>query len=822
MSSWVNYDHVIGQLQDAGLILDREVVPNNAWQKWRVEGEDKERRGRSILKEWTSGKGDTFIVGLAGVWHGNHFDQIKIEIPKRSGEREIDSEELKAMTAARKAVLKEAEASAKAQAKRAAEWAGIVWSGCHPVTEHHYLTRKRIQPHTARTLGAVDMDRLTGIDRDNADRLTRAGACLVIPMHDVDGNIHGLQLVTDTGKTFWPTGMAMSSTFGLLGHFPRSGTLLLTEGFATAASLHEATGLPTAYAFSAGNLGKAAAQIRKAAPNLRILIAADDDYLTDGNPGCTAAAKTSAEISHCDWIKPDFLDDLGQDRRGGKKLTDFNDLAILVCAPLTLARQIHAKLDSLGWRDGAGASSGAGALPQGGGDSGSVPMKSMITVDEAVARFWGTYGLGGKTLFDEHERRLVHRDDVMNIIPPRQWDNIKGHPGWRVARDTEIGFDPTEQDAAIRCNLFGGWPSTPKAGSCEALLGLLEYLCSNESNQDEIYSWILKWLAYPLQHRGAKMHTALVIHGPQGTGKSRFFEAYGKIFGPYFRVLGQEALEDKFNADWAEKKLFILADEVLARQDMFHIKNRLKGFITGDTIRVNPKNVAAHTERNHMNIVFLSNERMPLVMEADDRRHLVVWVPPKLGTHYFEEVNAEIEAGGIEALHDYLLNLDLGDFKPWTHPPMTKAKSDLRLLGESSEQRFIEEWLKLELEGPSGQILPVCPCLGSHLYKMYELWCERHGERRRGAKELISCAGKRHGWSAGESRATWVDANDRTIKKRKMVVPSTADLAEALKRVPESHRTYNKHVLPQPETVTLAEWLTDGFLTFAQAAEIEL
>ena len=127
MSSWVNYDHVIGQLQDAGLILDREVVPNNAWQKWRVEGEDKERRGRSILKEWTSGKGDTFIVGLAGVWHGNHFDQIKIEIPKRSGEREIDAEELKAMTAARKAVLKEAEASAKAQAKRAAEWAGIVW-----------------------------------------------------------------------------------------------------------------------------------------------------------------------------------------------------------------------------------------------------------------------------------------------------------------------------------------------------------------------------------------------------------------------------------------------------------------------------------------------------------------------------------------------------------------------------------------------------------------------------------------------------------------------------------------------------------------------
>ena len=37
--------------------------------------------------------------------------------------------------------------------------------------------------------------------------------------------------------------------------------------------------------------------------------------------------------------------------------------------------------------------------------------------------------------------------------------------------------------------------------------------------------WVLKWLAYPIQHPGAKMRTALVLHGPQGTGKNMFFEA---------------------------------------------------------------------------------------------------------------------------------------------------------------------------------------------------------------------------------------------------------------------------------------------------------
>jgi putative DNA primase/helicase len=820
MSAWVNYDSVISQLVAAGLVLDKDINVDNRWQTWRVEGEDRERRGRSILKEWTSSKGDSFVVGLAGVWHGNSFDQIKIEIEKRQGERDLSADELKAMAAARKAMLKEAEAAQKAQAKRAAEWAGIVWQHSQPVTKHDYLTRKQIQPHGTRQLGAIDPALLPGLDPDNAERLKRAAGSLLVPMHDTAGNIQGLQCIGKM-KTFWPTGMAMSSTFGLLGPLPRSGILILTEGFATAASLREATGYPVAYAFSANNLGKAAKALRKAAPGTKILIAADDDYLTDGNPGATAAAQAAAEVTLCDWLKPDFLDDAGQDRRAGRKLTDFNDLAVGTGVPLILAHQVHAKLDALGWRDGAGVAQGAGVLPRGGGGEGSA-MVSRLTIDEAVARYVGTYGFGGDMLFDEQERRLVHKKDVVNLLPRHGWDALKDHSAWRVVRDTEVGFDPTEQDASIKCNLFRGWPSEPVAGKCEALLDLLRYQCSNEGNADELFRWVLNWLAYPVQHRGAKMQTALVFHGGQGTGKSRFFEAYGSMFGPYFRVLGQEALEDKFNSDWAGQKMFILADEVMARQEMYHVKNRLKGFITGDSIRVNPKNLAAHTERNHMNIVFLSNERFPLVLEPDDRRFVVVYVPPKLSDDFFQDVNAEIAAGGVAALQHYLLNLDLGDFKPWTKPPMTKAKSDLIELGRSSEERFVEEWIALEMESPDGKTLPFGPCLGSHLYRAYELWCERHGERKRGAKDLISCVGKRHGWQAGESRATWTDLHDRSIKKRKMVVPSPGDLAEALKKSPmPEDRWTGAHVYPQPEGSTLAEWLTTGYLAFAQAMGIE-
>jgi hypothetical protein len=87
---------------------------------------------------------------------------------------------------------------------------------------------------------------------------------------------------------------------------------------------------------------------------------------------------------------------------------------------------------------------------------------------------------------------------------------------------------------------------------------------------------VLKWIAYPIQHPGAKMKTTLVVHGPQGTGKNLFFEALMSIYGEYGDVLDQSALEDKFN-DWASRKLFMIADEVVARSDVYHIKNKLKG-----------------------------------------------------------------------------------------------------------------------------------------------------------------------------------------------------------------------------------------------------
>ena len=385
MSSWVNYDDVLSQLSGAHLDLredsrHRPLTFDGQIQRWLVMGEDKEYRGWTRLREWTSAAGHTYIVGAYGVWRGADDGYTKIEMPRRDKDAArpaLTEADVAAIREAQKAAAKATADQRKAEAKQAARWAAQVWAHATPAAGHEYLERKRIGAHGARIMGEIGELRLPGIDESNLYRLQQAGGALVVPMHDEHGNVCGIQFIYPKGharakkierdKEFWPSGMAMGGTFGLIGPLRRNGVLLVAEGFATAASLHESSGHSVAYAFSANNLAKAGKLIRKTCKAVRLLFCADDDYLTEGNPGVTHAAAACAEIEQSAWVKPDFSGEDGGDLRGGRKLTDFNDLFILTGLPLVLARQINDCLDALEWREaggvGRGNSSGGAGEP---------------------------------------------------------------------------------------------------------------------------------------------------------------------------------------------------------------------------------------------------------------------------------------------------------------------------------------------------------------------------------------------------------------------------------------------------------------------------
>ena len=414
-----------------------------------------------------------------------------------------------------------------------------------------------------------------------------------------------------------------------------------------------------------------------------------------------------------EWIAPTFAAD-----RGKKKITDFNDLASIE-GPLSVKVQVEAAIAKAQWV-------AVAPSPIQGAGGNTARLKSITNAQELFDRFAVIYG-HNKSLFDFQERMLLAAVDVQMACAGRDtWKAWAESADKRVVRISEVGFDPSDADPRITCNLWGGWPMQAKEGKCDELLALLEYLCLNEKNDIGIFGWILKWLAYPLQNPGAKMKTALVVHGPQRVGKNFFFESVMQIYGQYGEVIDQDALEDKYN-DCFSKKLFLIADEVIARQELYHVKNKLKGMITGRRIRINPKNVKSYWEDNHCNLVFLSNETQPLVLERDDGRHVVLWTPPKLEPDFYKRVEQEVDAGGVEALYWHLLhNVDLAGFNEYTPPPMTAAKQDLMELSMDSTERFCREWIAGHIEHFEDPV----PAKSTQVYVLYREWCGRQGYPR--------------------------------------------------------------------------------------------
>jgi putative DNA primase/helicase len=166
--------------------------------------------------------------------------------------------------------------------------------------DHPYLVRKRIEPH--------------GIKIDRAGRL-------VVPVIDNQGEILSYQTIDAEGnKRFLKGGKIEGGFYELRGNRK---VIFIGEGFATCASIHQATGFTTLVAFDCGNLAKVAKSAKEMFLGSRIVICADNDQFTEGNPGITKA-KAAAGLVFGEIVYPTFNEsDLPS------KPTDFNDLHTL-------------------------------------------------------------------------------------------------------------------------------------------------------------------------------------------------------------------------------------------------------------------------------------------------------------------------------------------------------------------------------------------------------------------------------------------------------------------------------------------------------------
>ena len=206
------------------------------------------------------------------------------------------------------------------QYERAAQQADALWAAATPVETHPYLAGKGVASHGLRQ--GVPGQAVTVADQDGKLRELSLAGQLLVPVADADGRLCSLQFVReDGGKMFMPNGRIEGGHF-VIGDAGQPGPLLIAEGYATAATVHELTGAPVVVAFNAGNLLPVAQTYRALHPERPIYIAGDDDHrrAAEGKPnvGREKAEQAAAAIGG-QALFPEFP--------AGSNGTDWNDLA---------------------------------------------------------------------------------------------------------------------------------------------------------------------------------------------------------------------------------------------------------------------------------------------------------------------------------------------------------------------------------------------------------------------------------------------------------------------------------------------------------------
>lgn len=242
----------------------------------------------------------TITAGAFGSWRSGGYRAWHNHTPRNSYEAQFIHEQL--------AKAKQERELARQQcwqetAYRAAYWLQVA-KPADP--SHPYLQRKGIGTYQLK-------------QRHNE---------LIVPMY-INQQLVNIQRITAQGDKFFLKGGQVSGAGYGLGfsqnttHTPH--VIYIAEGLATAATIYEESGLPTVCAFNAGNLLPVGQALRKRYPHAELIIAGDDDRLTEQkegfNPGKNAANNAALALG-CDVMFPQWPE------HAPHTLTDFNDLAV--------------------------------------------------------------------------------------------------------------------------------------------------------------------------------------------------------------------------------------------------------------------------------------------------------------------------------------------------------------------------------------------------------------------------------------------------------------------------------------------------------------
>jgi len=363
--------------------------------------------------------------------------------------------------------------AAEARAKAAA-----IWEAAEPANDDHpYLQRKQVAAYG----------------------LKQSRGALVVPMRDNFGTLHSLQFIDADGVKRFLSGGAVKGCYMGIGK-PQS-RIYIAEGYATAATVRAATGDAVAVAFNAGNLEPVAVALRARFPNAEIVIAADNDNQTNGNPGISKA-NAAAKAVGAAVIAPEA--------------GDFNDLLVnssldAVATALAVSKPVEAAIDFMS------------PLPDC-----NDRMKPLTTI-ENLAEICRRLNVTVRYNVISKEEEILIPNSAFSV-DNRQNASIAWLASWcarfRMASD-KLGDYVTYLADQNQFNPVAQWITSKPWDGVSRLPQLYATITSTDEPLKEtlMRRWMLSAVAAAVEPEGVSAHGVLVLQGSQYLGKTKWFKS---------------------------------------------------------------------------------------------------------------------------------------------------------------------------------------------------------------------------------------------------------------------------------------------------------
>jgi hypothetical protein len=258
----------------------------------------------------------------------------------------------------------------------------------------------------------------------------------------------------------------------------------------------------------------------------------------------------------------------------------------------------------------------------------------------------------------------MHREDFP-LIRELTYDitlpfgKVADEPVFNTAKKLDVKFPVKVVDHNKDCSIF--WNH-------------LEYLCGEV--ELETKEWVKDWFAHIFQDPNDKKGTALVFFGPQGCGKSIFFDDFMKVLlGKYCHYSNGKGYSEKFNSE-LQNKLLVNFDEGFATKSKLS-EAKLKSFITQKTFKIEGKSRDATTVLNPARAVFTTNSYHAMNTAEDDRRFAVFQTITNEDFIKQEYIDNFLDAmNDTEILEQFMFELNTRKITSrLNRPPITEAKN---------------------------------------------------------------------------------------------------------------------------------------------------